>query len=246
MKKIIHLCIFLLFVSSLAAQKQKVHVKLHNGAVFNGKLLESESDDEIRLLAKKNIWVIPKAKIDTLLKNKYRLYTEEITIPWFFKAEYGVLLGNSDAEEEAISFFHGIFNYQLHSHFYGGGGVGVEYYQQRTYIPAFVNLEYRFRATKFSPYVFLKAGYLLPAENKKHLSNYDNYESRNLHPKYLDASGGVMLSPGLGVSKMFGPNFGMSFSAAYRYNELNYSGKEEYELEQRYNRLSFTLGIIFK
>lgn len=246
MKKIAHLCIFLLFVSSVAAQKGKVHVHLKNGSIINGKLVESELENDIRLQAKDNIYVIPNANIDTIVKNKYQLYTDEMEIPWFFKAEYGVLLGNSDSEEEAISFFHGIFNYQFYEKVYGGLGSGVEYYQQRTYVPIFTSFEYRFRKTKFTPYFFLKAGYLIPAEKQKNVSYYSQYESRNLHPKYLKASGGVLISPGLGISKMFGPNFGMSFSAAYRYHEVNYSGKEEYGLEQRYNRLSFTLGVIFK
>lgn len=246
MKKIAYLGIFLLIVSSVVAQKGKVYVQLKNGSVLNGKLVESKSEKDIQLQLKENIYVISKEKIDTIVENKYQLYADVVEVPWFFKAEYGILFGGSESEEDEISFFQGTFNYEVYRNIYCGLGVGIEYYQQRSYVPVFANLEYRFRKTKFSPYLFLKAGYIIPAENKKVSSIYDQQESRNLHPKYLDANGGLLISPGIGVSKMFGPNFGMSLSAAYRYHEINYSGKEEYELEQRYNRFSLALGIIFK
>ncbi len=246
MKRVINLCIFLLIVLSLSAQNQKVHVLLKNGSRISGTLIESESDNKIRVESKDYSWMIPQTDIDTVLTTRRIPNRSNVDTPWFFKAEYGVLKGSSENEEESISFFHGLFNYHLDRYIYGGGGLGVEYYQQRTYVPTFANFELRFRDTKFTPYFFVKAGYLIPADKQKSSSVYDEYESRNLHPKYLKANGGVLLSPGIGIARMFGPNFGMSFSAAYRYHETNYSGKEEYELEQRYNRLALSLGIIFK
>lgn len=246
MKKIASLCIFLLIVSSLAAQKGKVYVQLKNGSVLNGKLIEPTSGENIHLQSKSNIYVISKEKVDTIVDNKYKLHADVVYVPWFIKAEYGIMFGNSDSEEDKISFFHGLASYEVHKNIYCGLGAGIEYYQQRSYVPLFSNFEYRFRDTKFSPYLFLKAGYLIPAEKKKVSSVYDSVKPGNMHPKYLNASGGVLLSPGIGVSQMFGPNFGMSLSAAYRYHEINYSGKEEYELEQRYNRFVLTLGVIFK
>jgi hypothetical protein len=62
----------------------------------------------------------------------------------------------------------------------------------------------------------------------------------------LNASGGVAVNPGIGFTSLLGENFGLRFSLGYRYHVLNFSGKGQYELEQRYNRLSFSLGIIFK
>jgi hypothetical protein len=75
---------------------------------------------------------------------------------------------------------------------------------------------------------------------------YDQNDSRNLPPKYLEGSRGFLFNPGFGFTSMFGPNLGFNIAAGYRHHALNYSGKDKYELQQRYNRISLSLGLIFK
>jgi sRNA-binding regulator protein Hfq len=244
-KIIVCLSFILLSVTYALAQKNKVHVLLNNGAVLRG-TIETDATKNVTLKSKSNVWVIPKSDIDTIVGSKRKLPVQEIYTPWFFKFGYGVLMGNSENENDAISFFHGTFNYNITKGLFAGGGLGVEYYMEQSYIPVFANFEYRFRDTKFAPFVFLKGGYMVRAEKQQNRAVYKEHESRNLHPKYLKSDGGAVLSPGIGFISMLGPNFGLSFSAGYRYHALKFSGKEEYELEQRYNRLSLTLGIIFK
>jgi hypothetical protein len=169
-----------------------------------------------------------------------------VEIPWFFKVDGGVLTGNSGNEESAINFFHSSFNYGLTGKWFAGAGTGVEYYMEQSYIPFFANFEYRLRSTRFSPHFFFKTGYLFPGEKQQSSELYEQNESRNLPPKYLKASGGVVVNPGFGFTSMIARDFGFSLGLGYRYHMLNYSGKAKYELQQRYNRISLSLSIIFK
>jgi small nuclear ribonucleoprotein (snRNP)-like protein len=246
MRKIIPLILLIFTFTSVLAQNQKVQVYLKNGSIVKGKLTESTSSETIKVESNNTIWVFQNAEVDTIIVGKPEKYLNIIEIPYFIDAEYGILVGNSSNEENNIGFFHGSFNYQLANKYYTGVGAGVEYYMEQSYIPVFAKFEYRFRPTKFSPYVFLKSGYLIPGENLQSSEIYEQYESRNIPTKYLNASGGLMLNPGFGFTTFLGENFGLCFSMGYRFHVLNFTGKDEYELEQRYTRLSFSMGIIFK
>lgn len=246
MKKILVIALFTVFIHSVFAQNEKVRVFLKNGSAFSGKVLNPDTPDVFKMKWRKNVLVFPQSDIDTILDRNTAKNQTLIEVPWFFKVDGGVLPGNSENEESAPHFFHGSFNYGLTGNFFAGGGTGVEYYMEQTFIPAFANLEFRFRQTRFSPHLFLKAGYLFPGEVQQPSDLYVDNDSRNLPPKYLKASGGIMLNPGFGFTFMFGPNLGFSMAAGYRHHALNYFGKDKYELEQRYNRISLSLGLIFK
>ncbi len=246
MKKFLFIALLFVFVHSVFAQNDKVTVFLKNGSTFSGKVLEPDSPDVFKMESRKNVLVFPKTDIDTILYRNTANKQTLVEVPWFFKVDGGLLPGNSENEESAPQFFHGSFNYGLTGNLFAGGGTGVEYYMEQTFIPAFANFEFKFRQTRFSPHLFLKAGYLFPGEVQQPSDLYSNSDSRNLPPKYLKASGGVLLNPGFGFTSMLGPNLGFSIAAGYRHHVLNYSGKDKYELEQRYNRISLSLGLIFK
>ena len=246
MKKILVIALLAVFVHSVFAQDEKIRVFLKNGSAFSGKILEPDSQDVFKMKWRKNVLVFPQPDIDTILYRNTPNKQTLVEVPWFFKVDGGLLPGNAENEENVPQFFHGSFNYGLTGNFFAGGGTGVEYYMEQTFIPAFANFEFKFRQTRFSPHLFLKAGYLFPGEVQQPSDLYDNSDSRNLPPKYLKASGGILLNPGFGFTSMFGPNLGFSIAAGYRHHALNYSGKDKYELEQRYNRISLSLGLIFK
>jgi hypothetical protein len=246
MKKIISFVLFVAICGSLVAQNRNVQVFLKNGGIVKGKLHDSVASDRIKVESNNTIWVFKDSEVDTVLEGSAKKIFNTIDMPYFIDAEYGVLSGNSNNEENSVSFLHGSFNYRFATKFYAGVGSGAEYYMEQSYIPVFAKLEYRFRPTKFSPHFFIKAGYLIPGEKQQPSDIYQQYESRNIPPKYLNASGGVAVNPGIGFTSLLGENFGLRFSLGYRYHVLNFSGKGQYELEQRYNRLSFSLGIIFK
>ena len=238
----------LIFAFSSIAQKKKVNVILKNGTVIKGKIVPADSQDKIKVESKKNTWVFPKNEVDKVVirEEKKRNEGREIALPWFFKADGGLLTGNSGNEEKTIRYFHGTANYGVTNKLYAGAGMGVEYYLEQTFIPAFANFMYKLSETNFSSFLFMKTGYIFPGDKQQPSDLYDSEESRNLAPKYLKASGGVMFHPGIGLSLMASRSLGFSLAAGYRHHELNYSGKDKYELEQRYNRLTFSLSIIFK
>ncbi len=244
MKPLLLMTLFALLVHTGWAQ-HKINVLLKNGSVFTGKVVESESPDVVKIKSGSNLMVFAKADIDTFFYRRLRSTPVQFEVPWFFKVEGGILTGSSGNEENSPRFFQGTFNYGLTGKLFTGGGTGVEYYMEQTYIPAFANVEYKFRQTGFSPHFFLKTGYLFPGEVQQPSDLYDNNESRNLPLKYLKASGGFLLNPGFGFTSMLGQNIGFSLAAGYRHHVLRYSGKDKYEIEQHYNRISISLGLIF-
>jgi small nuclear ribonucleoprotein (snRNP)-like protein len=246
MKKLIQLVFFLSISIVALSQNPKVQVHLQNGSIVNGKLIETSTSGNIKIESNNTIWVFQKNEMDTIIIGKSEKHFNIVEMPYFIDAEYGVLVGNSGNEENSIIFLHGSFNYQIIKQLYLGAGAGVEYYMEQSYIPVFAKLEYKFRPTKFSPHVFLKSGYLIPGEDQQSKEIYDQYASRNIPTKYLNSSGGLMVNPGFGFTTFLGENFGLCFSLGYRFHALNFTGKDEYELEQRYTRLSFSMGIIFK
>lgn len=246
MRTILFITFLSVFIHSAFAQDEKVKVFLKNGSTFSGKIMEPDIPDVFKLKSGKNVLVFPQSDIDTVLFRKTQKTQTLVEVPWFFKVSGGVLPGNAENEESAPQFFHGSFNYGLTGNFFAGGGSGVEYYLEQTFIPVFANFEFKFRQTRFSPHLFLKTGYLFPGEGQQPSDLYDQNDSRNLPPKYLKGRGGFMLNPGFGFTSMFGPNLGFSMAVGYRHHALNYSGKDKYELQQRYNRISLSLGLIFK
>ena len=100
----------------------------------------------------------------------------------------------------------------------------------------------------------MQVGYVLPVEESRRyyydVVPYSYSSSIWPGPWYdgqneLDAKGGMLLNPGIGVRTMFNANFGMTFSFGYRYTRLKYKGDLDYNLLVDYNRLSLKLGIIF-
>lgn len=246
MKIVLSLILFIGLGLSVSGQGSRVYLHLANGSVVRGRLVETNTD-QIIIESKKNRWVFTQAEVDSMtLKKKRTKLKYDPNLPYYFDFNIGVLYGNSSSAEDQIGSFQGAFNYKLVQRFYGGAGAGMEHFMEKMYIPAFLKFDYRLRPTRSTPYLSLKTGYIFPGEDLTPPSDLSGVESRNIHPKYLNAGGGFLIHPGLGYSGMFGENFGYSVSVGYRYNSLKFYGDEEYELEQRYNRLTFALGIIFK
>jgi hypothetical protein len=168
--------------------------------------------------------------------------------------EGGVLCGNSDNENSAPFIFHSALNYAFHKNLSAGAGIGFEFLKE-TYLPVTANVLYQFGDKKIiTPFVRLLAGYQVPLENNTSIYNYD-YKPISLFydiyypPTYEKIApksrGGLVINPSVGVIVYTRIGLGISLSAGYRYQRLNYSGDKNYALHIEYNRLSLTLGIIF-
>lgn len=152
--------------------------------------------------------------------------------------EVGMLRGNPDDENSAPFIFHSSLNCAFHRNLSAGIGAGLEFLKE-AYLPVMANVLYQFGNKKvITPFVRLQAGYQAPLEsNTVHYPVY--------YPVKLDARGGFMTNPSVGVIVYTRTGLGISLSAGYRYQRLTYKGDKDYALHIEYNRLSLTSGIIF-
>ena len=167
--------------------------------------------------------------------------------------EGGALMGNPNNENKSPFIFHSSLNYAFHKNLSAGIGVGAEFLQE-THLPITANLLYQFGDKRvITPFVRLQAGYQVPLESNFYINNsyYYAYSSLSSYwPRYgapskLEARGGFMANPSVGVIIYTHSGLGLSLAAGYRYQKLNYLGNEDYALHIEYYRLSLTLGIIF-
>lgn len=258
MKKLC-LFIFAVFLTfPLFAQLEKGYIYLKNGTVLKGKYQYS-ADQKIKVISSENIWVFDPEEVDSISTRRISRRTEADLLTnrmMFFRTEIGVLAGNSENSQPAPFSFTGSINFQVAQQFSAGIGVGAEFLKE-SYLPAFVNLEYRLPSNSYfySPYLFLVAGYEIPLEDSRRIY-YDYYPypqwssiwpgpgpTQNNEP--LEPKGGILVNPGIGYTQLFSSGFGISVAFGYRFHRLKYSGENDYELDIDYNRLSIKLGIIF-
>lgn len=250
MKKILILLMATLFLAPAFAQKGKDIVYLKSGGIIKGQIITHDLD-LVKINSSGNQWVFKTAEVDSI--SKYSKQKQEgIYNPNFFiDNSAGVLVGNSGNNQNAPFSFMASGNFRLVDKLYAGVGFGAEFLDE-TYMPAFAQIQYRFRASRFSPFVNLQAGYQVPLEKESRL-NYNNYYvdySSSYWPGYqtnkkLETDGGFLISPSIGFQQFTSENFGWFFSFGYRYHQLNYSGENSYKLETNFSRLSLRIGFIF-
>lgn len=252
MKKFSLFLFAFLFTISVFAQTEKGVVYLKNGTILKGKFQYDDSG-KLRIESAGNIWVFDAAEIDSVAGRRAQLDNFRQHSRFFYRAETGFLAGNSQNSQSAPLSFTGTVNYTVTPQFSLGAGAGAEFLKE-SYLPAFLNLEYKFRNTTSSPYVFMKAGYQVPLEESREIY-YDVWpawrSSSSIWPgptpsnEPLDPKGGVLVNPGIGYSHLFSPGFGMSLAFGYQFHRLHYKGENDYGLDIDYNRLTVKIGFIF-
>ena len=251
MKKIALLVVLLLFVCGAFAQKQKKEViYLKNGSVIKGQLVQVD-DEKVVVHSAQNTWVFRQSEIDTVASKWLATPHEPVSKAWFFKTSLGLLPGGSDNTKETPFSFDASLNARLFAGLYAGLGAGIDFLEE-SYLPVFMNLEYQFRRSRFTPFVGVQGGYLLPVDGEVNMQNgyyyYDfmPYSSYWPYPQQtLDNKGGLMLNPSFGFVSHINPNPGISLAFGYRFSQVTFKGENSYELETNYNRLSVRLGILF-
>ena len=248
--------ITLLFVLAamplLHAQKQYLFLK--NGSILKGKILFSVNPETVKLASSGNILVIKRSDIDSVAmkKKRYARARRTVGFKYFFRANLGILPGNSGNEQVAPAHFSASFNRQVYKTVSAGLGSGMEFYNETTFIPLYANMEYRFRDTRFSPVLFLKTGYLFATGDSVTTdNNYPVMPTNYIYPpnygvRKLDPHGGFMINPGIGMNILVSDDFGFYLGFGYRYHRIAFNGADDYSLMYNYNRLSIDIGIIFK
>ncbi len=256
MKKLCLLLFAFLFILNAYSQNEKGQVFLKNGSILKGKFQWADDFSTLRVESAGNIWVFDSSEVAKVSGKSLRAKSGLKNMPqpsgFFIRSELGVLTGNSQNSQPSPFSFTGSFNVVVFPGMSVGFGAGAEFLKE-TYLPAFVNLEYKFRSTWSSPYIFVKSGYQVPLEDSREMY-YDVWPASgsiwswpgpvhnygNLNPE-----GGIFINPGMGYSHMFSPGFGMSVAFGYQFHRLEYSGEKDYHLNIDYNRLTMKLGFIF-
>jgi hypothetical protein len=162
----------------------------------------------------------------------------------------GVLAGNSDNANSAPFAVNTSLNYAINRNISAGVGVGVEFFHE-THLPVTGNILYQFGNRRLVPFVMLQAGYQVALESKLFSDRRYYYNKDSGYGYYypqsakMNAGGGFMANPSVGVIYYTKYGFGWSLAAGYRYQQLNYDGEDDYEMQVEYNRLSLQIGIIF-
>ncbi|MGQ8335934.1 hypothetical protein ACUNWD_05235 [Sunxiuqinia sp. A32] len=249
MKKITILLALVLVVGSSFAQKNKKQIiYLKNGSVIKGNLAQVD-DQKVAINSGRNIIVINEAEIDTITSKWKPESFDGIKAPYFIKTSIGILAGGSNNSKPTPFSFDASFNYGICPQCYVGAGLGVDLLEE-SYLPVFLNLEYHFRESQFTPFVGIQGGYMVPLDD--HVRTQTYYDMApwisywpNYYQETLDNKGGYLINPSFGFVSQVNQNLGISLSFGYRFHKVGFEGDNEYELEREYNRLSIRLGILF-
>ena len=250
-------CLFILLtilILPALAQSEKGYVYLKNGTILKGKYQYFGDNKKLKVESAGNIWVFESIEVDSILDlRSHRMNDFEnksMDVTYFLRTEIGVLAGNADNSQTAPFSFSTSINFRVYSNLSLGAGIGFEFLKE-TYLPAYMNVEYKVRNSYSTPYFFVKMGYQVPLEksNSVYYDVYPIWSSVWPQPDYyndnLDARGGVLVNPGFGYQRMFSSGFGMSFAFGYQFHRLHFQGENDYRLDIDYNRLTIKLGIIF-
>lgn len=255
MKKLTLLFFAIILASAVFAQTEKGYVYLKNGSVLKGKYAYIENKQKVKIETSGNVWIFNADEIESISSKRIRTLddTEKSlsNSKFFYRAELGVLVGNSDNSQSAPFSMSASVNYHVNSKLSAGLGLGAEFFNE-TYMPVFANFEYRLKESSSAPYAFLKIGYEVPLEESNAIY-YDVYPIWSSFAPWpgeyseegFDTKGGFMINPGVGYQQMFSQGFGMNFAVGYQFHRLNYSGENDYLLDIDYNRLTIKVGIIF-
>ena len=163
---------------------------------------------------------------------------------YFNHTQVNFLIGeeSEDSQQKAVVPSFQTFNGIRSGANWGIGlGIGVEPFEYKVY-PVFAGIYYFFSNVKYNPYLTFKAGYVFSNSSKK-FNNYGYYGD-------FKHQGGLMVIPEFGFRfKMF--DYEMTLSGGYRFQRLkskiNQGNSTNYIYEHQvdYNRVSFSLGLLF-
>lgn len=251
MKQFILLLFLLLLMGESFAQKGKKEVVyLNTGQVIKGRCIPVD-DEKVVVRSGRNIWLVNYSQIDSV-KSKLPSGNSsgDVSKSYFLKTNAGILLGSSGNTKDAPFTFDASVNLKLLGKLYGGLGMGIDFLEE-SYMPVFASLDYHFRDSRFTPYIGIRGGYMLPLEKEVYTQNYYYYEPwMSYRPpqngvQTLENKGGLMFNPSIGFISHINQNLGWTLSFGYRWHRIDFEGEDHLGLETTYNRLSMSIGLLF-
>lgn len=265
MKKLkILLSIFIALLSiCLQAQEKSVdqayvdELYLKNGSVFRGVILEYKQGELVRFeLYTGDQLVFREGEIERVVQNKVvgndlgrltkkqrkqrRVKTYEFSERGVYNVTYFAALPGRFLETAQLGAgLHNVTGFQFNRWFGLGLGLGVDNYSLNngeSFYPLYAEFRGYLRKSIKAPYYSFSAGY--------------GFAFSDSSDGILDAKGGLMLHPAIGIRLGAGPDanvlmdIGYSFQKATIKRELWFSGDVEIR-EMLYKRLNIRLGLIF-
>lgn len=238
----IFLCFF--FLAELEAQKQEVDaVYLKNGEIYRGSLLNQP--DGNRFMLETLCWntiIIPAGDVDHIDREIVNVESKRLHVPssgYFNRTDLGLLIGTGNNEKNAIFSTQMVNGYKIHSKFYPGIGIGIEFYEQAV-VPLFADMSYHFSRNVLSPFVRGSIGYSVPVEDPPEVWGVSQHNN-----------GGYMYAAGLGTFIRLNGHNSLSISLIYRFQSLRSVITQDWSdevlnLNKQYNRIGFRIGFVFE
>ncbi len=257
MRLITLLLVVVLPLGLMAQRGKKDVVYLKNGSVVRGTIVLQDPGKFIKLkTADNSLWVFKIAEIDSIT----RLEPVKVKISpktgYFNLTEIGILAGTfSNATRTPLSLMN-ISSWYFANGLTAGLGAGVEL-SRESYLPVVADFRYYFRDRRPLPFISLQAGYSIPLGGS-YTQTFYAVDDRRMSPLIypgptpnnndpINARGGFLINPALGIQTPLNENLFLTFSAGYRWMRHSYLRKaDSYQLDIDYNRLSLKIGLLFK
>ena len=243
MKKIFFTAIFLtIVVYQASAQKSKDVLYLKNGSMIFGKLIEIYEDMYKIQTSDGSIFVYSSSDVEKFMKEA-PVFDGRKQSGFSFSIEAGILAGAQNSQFEAPFSFNVLGGITSNTLNITSVGSGVEFFG-RPYTPLYIEYKRIVNKSRTSPYVFVRAGGVVPLGGDESGSSvvnpYDN------GPK--DYKGGGSITLGTGISWVR-EDYETYLSFAYRHANTSYK-QQEYgrglvTYTNTLNRLEIKFGFKF-
>jgi hypothetical protein len=249
MEKLILVFLTLLLIANitLAQGEKKDVIYLKNGSAIRGQIINRFPDGQIQIKRGDNSYQVYKlAQYDSIGKI-YR------TQPNFFNLiEAGILIGNSNDKYAAQPSLMNISGWKFKSGLSVGVGAGVEFLSEM-YVPVVADFRYSLKGKGLHPFIGIQGGYSFaitkPDSIRIYYMELDNsfgfapYPGVNLN---VNAKGGFLLNPFIGISTTLNKKMAFTYSVGYRIMRLHYIRADDYKFDTSFNRLVLKIGLIFQ
>lgn len=232
------LCLFSLSVS---AQKTKDVLYLKNGSIIYGKLVEAGSESFKLKTADGSLMIYPSQEVEKLTR-EVPVFDGRKKNGFSFALESGVLVGSQNTQYKAPFSFGILAGGVIDTHHSISAGTGIEFIE-RPFTPIFAEYKYIIRNSRTSPFLFMRAGGIVPfgGDNSSGPANYYGYGEK-------DYKGGGLIAIGTGLS-WARDGYETYLSFAYRHSKTSYSRYESPRGTTTYsndmNRLEIKFGFKF-
>lgn len=242
---------FLLF-GGMAAKAQNDVVRLKDGSIVRGSVIEYIVGDHIRIRTDEgNVHEFKAEQIDkTSVGGKSAFAVRDRG--YYNISALSVGLGRTEYYTAVSPSFTMVNGWQWNAHLYTGLGVGVERMGNQMQAPLFLEGRWKFMKGSFSPFAGIMAGYALPLQAARQYYYYD------FAPEYINKNyGGITAGVQAGFMAQLGEHIGMTGAIGYRYQnqrreytqyQWNNGEYITYPVSERsrLNRMTMSVGLVFQ